>query len=611
MRKVLSGVLLPTLVAVFVAAPLAYASAQQDRMWTLIDDSDLLLRPQKKVATPENYKTFRLDLSRARRLLEPASDELTRTDTPAVIELPMPDGSLARFRFQRSLVVEPGLLSKYPELGATYSARGIDDPTATARFDLLPNGFHAFILSSEGSVVIDPYAEGDIENHISYRKADLLRTEPFYCEVDDSSLESKLSADILAAQRGFAAETAQVSSGTELRTYRLALAATNEYATAVGGNTVAGTLAAQVAIMNRVNGVFERDLAIKLVIVANNDKIVYAGDNMSCGGVACTADNDPYTNNSGSSMLPQNVTNLNNVIQSANYDVGHVFSTGGGGVATLNSPCGSQKARGVTGLSNPTGDAFAIDYVAHEMGHQFGANHSYNTTEGGCAGQRSSGSAYEPGSGITIMGYAGLCGSQNLARNSIDSFHVRSIEAITNFSQQGNGNSCAQSTPTGNSVPEVSVDGGVIFDIPKKTPFTLSATASDGDGDSLTYDWQQYDLGASTTAVPNTDADGEARPIFRPYSPSASPTRVFPSLTYILNNANVPPGQFSCRGLSCLTGELLPQIGRVLTFQVVVRDNRAGGGGVNSATATVAVDANSGPFEITSQNTAADRKSVV
>ena len=220
-----------------------------------------------------------------------------------------------------------------------------------------------------------------------------------------------------------------VTSGTQLRTYRLALACTVEYATVVGGNTVAGALAAEVLIMNRVNGVYERDVAIHYNIIANNNLITYAGDNMSCGG-PCTAANDPYTNNDGGTMLGENQTNIDAVIGSANYDIGHVFSTGGGGIAQLSVVCGGSKAGGVTGLPNPVGDPFAIDYVAHEMGHQWSALHTFNGTSGSCGGgNRSASAAYEPGSGITIMAYAGICGNQNLAAHSIDTFHVKSLEA--------------------------------------------------------------------------------------------------------------------------------------------------------------------------------------
>ncbi len=594
-----------TLIFMLSATATYFAAPQQDELWTEINDSQLRRLPTEKTRTPRNYRTLRLDKSALSEKLNSAPQEFRVAQAERIIVLPMPDGSLAKFSYEHSPIVEPGLLAKYPELGETYVARGIDDPTATARFDFLPSGFHAIILSKDGTVLIDPYAKGDTENYVTYLKNDLEKTDDFRCEVGVNDLDSLLNADLLEAQRFFAIDAPSVASGTQLRTYRLALAATNEYAVRVGGNTVAGTLAAQVLIMNRVNGVFEKDLSIRMVMIANNDLIVYAGDNMNCPvATACTADNDPYTNSSGSAMLTQNTTTLTTVILPTNYDIGHVFSTGGGGVATPNGPCGANKARGVTGLGNPVGDAFAIDYVAHEMGHQWGANHTYNSG-GGCSGQRSAGSAYEPGSGVTVMAYAGICGSQNLARNSIDTFHVKSLEVIAAYSQFGNGNTCAQITETGNTPPEVSIVGGTIFDIPKQTPFTLTAAGTDANGDAITYDWQQYDLGTSTTAVPNTDSDGTARPIFRPYLPTSSPSRTFPSMQFILGNASVPPSQYDCLGSACMTGELMPQIGRAMTFQVVARDNRSNGGGINTATVIVAVDGNSGPFALTSHNAAA------
>jgi hypothetical protein len=239
------------------------------------------------------------------------------------------------------------------------------------------------------------------------------------------------------------------------------------------------------------------------------------------------------------------------------------------------------------------------------MGHQWGGNHTFNGSTGSCAGgNRAAAAAYEPGSGITIMAYAGICGTQDLALNSIDTFHVKSLEEIVAYSQTGNGNTCAVSASTGNTPPTVSVVGGTTFNIPKQTPFALTASATDPNGDTLTFDWQQYDLGAATTAVPNNDADGIARPILRPFLPSSSPTRNFPSLTYILNNRNLPPSTISCPPrTNCLLGEQLPNITRNMNFQVVVRDNRAGGGGINTATAALSVDGNSGPFVVTSPST--------
>ncbi len=571
-------------------------------VWKQVDDTELSRRPLSRTQTPDTYKTFELNKTNLDRVLDSAPEEFTQSAIETILELPMPDGTFSKFRISHSLIVEPGLLVKFPELGRTYSAQGIDDPTATARLDYLPTGFHAMILSPNGTVMVDPYAVGDVDNYVSYYKRDLPKLDAFNCEVGQKGFESIYNIDPMNAG-GIPDQSADVTSGGTLRTYRLALAATVEYSSAVGGNTIAGALAAEVLIMNRVNGVYERDLSLRMVIIANNDLITYAG-NQICGGVPCTTANDPYSNSDGFTMLSQNQSNIDTVIGTTNYDIGHVFSTGGGGVATLNGPCGGNKARGVTGLPNPISDPFAIDFVAHEMGHQWGANHTFNGASGNCSGgNRSSTNAFEPGSGITIMAYAGICGNQDLAPNSIDTMHVRSLEVIVAYSQINNGNTCDVETANGNTPPVVTLPLGSTFNIPKTTPFELTAAATDANGDTLTYDWQQYNAGlaaGSTTAVPNTDADGTPRPLFRNYVPTVGGTRTFPSLQYIRNNANVPPTTTA----GFLTGELLPAITRTMTFQVVVRDNRAGGGGINTATATVNVDGVSGPFVVTAPNTA-------
>lgn len=584
------------------------AADSGDGVWQETDPAALRGVESEPTVAPKAYRTFRLNIENLKAILAQAPMEFSASaiETETVLTLPMPDGTFARFRIEKSPVVEAGLAEKYPGLEETYRGQGIDDPTATVRFDFLPTGFHSMILSPRGTILVDTYFKsGDTENYISYRKADAPRAGNFTCEFKNQrSLSEILSAENLLSNEFLPVSSNELTSGTQLRTYRLAVAATNEYATAAGTNTIAGTLAAQVLIMNRVNGVYERDLAIRMVIVANNNLLIYAGDNMNCGGAACTSANDPYSNSSGGAMLSQNQTNINQVIGSANYDIGHVFSTGGGGVAFLGVPCGGSKAGGVTGLPNPVGDPFAIDYVAHEMGHQWGADHTFNTTTGSCNGNGEPTEAYEPGSGVTIMAYAGICGNQDLARNSIDTFHYKSLERIIAYSQSGNGNTCAATTPTANTPPTITTVGGSSFNIPKQTPFALTASATDVNNDSVTYDWQDYNLGATTTAVPNTDATGGARPIFRSYSPTTGGTRYFPSLQYILNNANVPPPSYTCgRATPCLTGELLPAITRTMTFQAIARDNRAHGGGINTATATVNVDGNSGPFAVTSPNT--------
>lgn len=601
----------------------AQAGASPAELWQPVEVASSVFGP-KRLQVAALYKTMRLNQSTLAELLARAPMEFTEAvrTTPAIITLPMPDGTLARFSFEESPIIEAGLAAQFPEL-KTYRAQGIDDPTATARFDWLPSGFHAMVLASSGTVLIDPQnssagnaiSASSAANYTSYFKRDAVRTsEPFTCGVvgDVGSERMKRPADHLSTESAGKRVNLAAISGVTLRTYRLAVAATNEYAVAVGGNTVAGTLAAQVVVMNRVNGIYERDLAIRMVIVNNNNLLLYAGDNLTCGG-ACTAANDPYTNNSGNTMLTENQAKVDALIGTANYDIGHVFSTGGGGVASLQSPCdGARKAQGVTGLPDPSGDAFAVDLVAHELGHQWGANHTFNGALGQCKpANRNQVTAYEVGSGISIMGYPSTCETQNLAGQGIDTFNVKSLEEMLDFRDNGGGSSCGVPTTLTNSLPVVTGPGN--FTIPKGTPFALKATATDASTspvDALSYDWQEYDLdvgltGNGTIAVPNSDADGVARPIFRSYLPSANGTRLFPSLAYILNNANVPPATYiGADSQTYLTGELLPAISRVMNFQVVVRDNRSGGGGLVTATSAVTIDSASGPFVVTAPNTA-------
>ena len=552
-----------------------------DEIWRETGDATLQQNKAQRLIVPQNYRTFVLNKTVLKNLLAKSSMEFTNAARreQLIMTLPMPDGTFARFSIEEAPIMESELAAKFPEI-KTYRGQGIDDPTATARFDLMPSGFHSMILSSSGTILVDPYAKGDTDNYISYRKQDSGDGgEKFVCRFGET-----VTDDFYKLDYNFLPEinSPTVSSGANLRTYRLALAATGEYTARVGGGTIAGALAAQVLIMNRVNGIYERDLAIRMILVGNNDSIIYTN-----------GATDPYTNDDGAVMLGENQANLNSVIGTANYDIGHVFSTDGGGIASLRTPCSSGKARGATGLTNPIGDNFAIDYVAHEMGHQFGGNHTFNATDS----NRTSSAAYEPGSGVTLMGYAGVIPGQNLAAHSIDTFHVRSLEEIIAFKENGaTGGSCGAATVTGNIAPTVTTPA--FFTIPKLTPFALTANAVDANGDAVTYDWQQYDRGSSTSAVPNTDSDGTARPIFRPYLPVADGTRFFPSLSYILNNANVPPnftGGF-------VTGELLPAISRTMVFQVIARDNRALGGGISTATTSVNVDGNSGPFVVTAPN---------
>jgi hypothetical protein len=574
-----------SVVSVILARP---DKQPNENMWQTISERSVD-QAAKRSIVPLAYRTVRLDSAALTALLASAPMEFTRqvSENP-IIEIPMPNGTLARFHFEESPVVEPGLAAQYPDW-KTYRAQGIDDPTATLRFDWLPSGFHAIILTPSGTVLVDPYVEGNTADYISYWKKDAANvTQPFECQFDEPNLPQPAKHGDLMLD---------AVSDSKLRTYRLAVAATHEYTASAGNNSTSGTLAAEVVVINRINAIYEREVAVHLNIISNNAAITYASDRL-CGPVACNNDNDPYTNSNCALMAGENHDNLPGVIGIANYDIGHVFSTCGGGSANLGVVCGEVKERGSTGRAAPD-DPTSTSYVAHEIGHQFFTNHSFNGIAGSCAeSTRSAVSAYEVGSGITFMSYVGACATSELTQNLgaqadfIDIFTVNGLENVISFIQSLDG-TCGVVTNTGKPPPTVSGPGN--FTIPKQTPFSLTATAFER---NTTYDWEEFDLGPAATTIPNSDADG-ARPIFRLYAPTAQRTRYFPSLQFVLNNSNVPP---TLTAGGYLTGELLPAISRTMVFKAVVRDNRAGGGGVNTAQSSVTIDVNATPFAVTSPN---------
>jgi hypothetical protein len=536
----------------------AFISAQSSDIWSFVEESTIEQKG-KRYIIPKVYQTVSLEVDKMKLALDKAP--LTGTDavrrSPAYVDIPWPDGTIKSFQIIETPIMESPLLENFPEI-KTYTGSAVQDPSLYIRLDFTPKGFHAMVLTADkGTVYIDPYYfKGDIEHYLVYYKKDFapIAGKTMVCGVDGQAVNT---ADF------------RPGSGTnrfgscELRTYRLALAATGEY-TQFHGGTVAGALSAQVTTMNRVNGVYNRDLAIQMNIIGNNNLIIYTN-----GGT------DPYTNNNGATMLNENQNNVNSVIGSANYDIGHVFSTGGGGIAQLYSPCSNNsKAKGVTGSFAPVGDPFDIDYVCHEMGHQFGGNHTQNNN---C--QRNTGvTSVEPGSASTIMGYAGIC-NPNVQNNSDDHFHGITLQEIGNFVTSG-GHNCPVKTPLSNTAPTVTGTNAAGVTVPGTTPFALTATATDPDANTLTYCWEQMDADVSTQPPSATSTVG---PNFRSNSPSTNSTRYFPNLPDVLAG-NSP------------TWEVLSTVSRTMDFRVSVRDNAAGGGCTDNNDVTITIDGNSGPF---------------
>ena len=563
----------------------AAIGAESTVFW--VDGLEPTSTDQRRIV-PASYRNVRIDLATFSLELTtvPHETNVSLHESEYKITIPLPDGTDQEFRIVETPVMAPELAAKFPSI-KTYAGQGVDDPTATLRFDVTPQGFHGSVISERGAYYIDPYSPKDLRHYISYWKTEYEKNNvPVFQELPpirrDASVDSKFDDVIrrkeatkeVLRKRDIVAQ--KTSSGTELRTYRLALAVTGEYTTFHGG-TVAGAVAAMNTTVNRINGVYEREVAIRMVLVADNDLLVYTN-----------AAEDPYTNDDGGTLLSENQTNIDAVIGAANYDIGHIFSTAGGGVAVLGSVCRGDKAHGVTGRSAPIGDPFDIDFVAHEMGHQFGANHTFNNS---CGGNRYSGAAYEPGSGSTIMAYGGLC-APNLQSSGDGYFHNASYNEIIAFAVNGGGNACAAIKQTGNSPPTLTMPEGNLS-IPISTPFELTMAGNDVDQDTLTFNWEQFDLGPSTTSSDDDLSQPSGnQPIFRSWPPATTgATRVFPRLDDLTANTTV-------------IGEQLPTYARDLTFKATVRDNRADGGGVADDSVSYSVTDTSGPFLVTSSTAA-------
>lgn len=460
----------------------------------------------------------------------------------SLLELPSPDGTVSTFRLTRYQMITDELQARYPHYVTAYGW-DVDAPQRRIFLEWTDLGFAASVKGGEeGRWFVSPQFHQRQDLYQVYYTKNYPRPDyAVNCGFEpDEELLGELEA--FGPPQKFVGDC-------ELREYDLALACTGEYFAAVGG-TEASVVAEMMTAINRVNEVFRSDLAITLKII--NLPVVGGGIEL----VFTNPASDPYTNNDGGVMLGENQEEIDDVIGTANYDIGHVFSTGGGGIASLGSPCNSsRKAQGVTGLTNPIGDPFYIDFVAHEIGHQFGGNHTFNSTEGNCV-QRNGATGYEPGGGTTIQAYAGICGpTANIQLNGEAYYHAISIQEISAYMELGGGSTCASTLSTANTAP--TVNGGNDYVIPANTPFVLTATGSDPNGDALTYCWEQFDLGPVVAGVPT--GNETSAPLFRSLLPTVSPERYFPNLPALVASGGAE-------------WEVLPKVARNMTFIVTLRD---------------------------------------
>ncbi|MBK7220325.1 MAG: hypothetical protein IPH94_02985 [Saprospiraceae bacterium] len=528
--------------------------------WSIVNPSSINSTGSRDIV-PVVYKTYTSDDVAMRDLLwsAPHESEVKPSQSNTIISVPSADGSLDQYRMVQYDMMEAPLAAQYPHI-RTFHGVSVTDPHKRIRADYTDYGFRAVITEEAGNSYIDHFQRGDKAHKVVYYKKDLVNTNEWSCgfQEEDEDRHNHDNADRVG--------------DCVFRSYRLAIATTAEYSNfhgAMSSSQSSLVLSAVTVVMNRVNGVLEQDVTIRFLLVANTASVFYYDSG-----------SDPFNNGNGSAMLGENQTTCDNIIGTANYDMGHVFSTGGGGIASLSCICVTNfKAKGVTGQSTPIGDPFSIDYVAHEMGHQLGANHTqYN------ACNRSNNSAYEPGSASTIMGYAGIC-SPNVQSNSDAYYHARSMQEIKTVLAANN---CHAVISFVNQAPVMAALTN--YSVPISTPFVLTASATDGDGDPLKYCWEQFNNGGTQPQPPQ--ATNNNGPNFRSNTPISSPSRYFPALSTVLT------------GSTANTWEVVPSVGRTLNFRSTVRDFHTVAGCSDEENMTVTTIAGIGPFIITSQNTA-------
>ncbi|MGG9970230.1 reprolysin-like metallopeptidase [Ferruginibacter sp. SUN002] len=567
------------LLLTFAFFALKTATAQNKNFWKSVNESSIKKDLFANRYKPQAYKIFELsedmfslDLKRT-----PLQKHIAAAASDFILSIPNPEGKIERYKLVEAPVMDPALAEKYPDI-KSYAGQGIEDPTSTIRCDFSPRGFHAMILSVDRKTIyIDP-VDRDNKYYVVFARPDVVDyKKSFHCLTAAAVTEPTLNVETpTRLMRG--------ADDGRLRTYRLALACTGEYAQYFLNGTEttdaqrkSKVLAAMVTLMTRTNGIYERDFGIHMNLVANNDAIIYLN-----------ASTDPWS----TEWNTKTQTTIDAVIGSANYDIGHLVhkessaANNNGNAGCIGCVCKSgSKGSAFTSHVNPEGDPFVVDYTTHEMGHQFGANHTFTfSNESGTAAQ------YEPGSGSTIMGYAGITGSTDVQAHSDDYFHARSVEQVTDYIKSSSGGgACAVVTTTGNAIP--TANAGSDYTIPKSTPFALTGAGTDATvGDVLSYTWEQYNTGTKTTTMPSATAT--SGPVFRSRPYSTSPTRTFPILSSILDGTN---GN---------TWEKLPSVARTLAFRLTVRDNHAGGGANQSDDVNVTISSTTGPFLVTAPNTA-------
>ncbi|MNK38221.1 Ser-Thr-rich glycosyl-phosphatidyl-inositol-anchored membrane family protein [compost metagenome] len=524
----------------------------------------------------DNSVYYKLDINAIRGQLL-AADKVENSAGKVTVNLPTADGKIERFAVNSFPVMDESLANQY-QLGS-YVGVGIDDPSKYVRFSVAPNDFQSMMISDGKYEFIEPATSNKTFYSIKGKSS---KEGIFSCNTKEN-LES-----INGLQKLMDEGVASKAGNKKFHTLRLALSTTGEYTAYFGG--VAGALTQINATMTRVNGVFEQEFNLHLNMV-NAPALIFT-----------TASSDPYSDASQkckwSNELMLALNGGTYGVTNTGFDIGHLFGRSGGGgnagcigcigsnstttvnYSAANGGCGyaytaptNYKGSAYTspGIGAPMGDAFDIDYVAHEFGHQLGANHTFSRNEGYSMNM-------EPGSGSTIMGYAGVTGSTttDVQNNSDPYFHTVSITQVqTNLASK----TVDVETDITNNPPVVTAMA-TTYTIPAATAFALTAIATDSEGDALTYCWEQVDSSTrssySTRALMGTLNNGAS---FRSWIPTASPTRYFPKLATVLGGAVRSNNDF----------EAASTVARTTNFRVTVRDNKGADSQTAYATQTIVV----------------------
>lgn len=583
MKKIIS------IASIFFILGINYSFGQQNFWNTISSKNSKQVSSQIKSRLHTPTKSLKLDLAYDRLI-----NYLKETKGSSILlKFPNDKGSYSTYKIVETSNFSIELQSKYPNI-TSYTGYDVNNQNQRINFSISPEfGLYGSINNGTKNILIDVYTQ-DKSRYIIYDKSDLVNnTTEFKCDIDEN--ESGLGLDNLNFK-----ESKIISSKANdgnLKKFRLAITTTKEYSNYVieqagieSGTTEekkAAILAAINVSMTRINSVLKNDVGVFLELIPNTDKLFFLSGNT-------------FDTSNSEQMIEENIVITNNIIGASNYDIGHLFfqvndDSNSNGLAYTPAVCyDDYKAGGVTGTVAPVGDAFNIDYTAHEMGHQFGATHTQNNN---C--NRSSSAAVEPGSGSTIMAYTGIC-PPNVQQHSDAYYHTKSIEEIHSTL---NKISCGQSISTTNSAPIINTTLASSYTIPNSTAFALNVSATDTNNDVLTYTWEQMDPEVSNVTPPiSSNTQG---PNFRSFSPTTSGMRYFPKLEKIVNNQLIYDTNDYYSSVSDYdknNWEIIPNNSRTMNFSVTVRDNNSNVGLTARKDVKVSF-ANVGPFQVTSQTT--------